>query len=267
MNEYRIDELAQAAGVSVRNVRVYQERGLLPAPRREGRAAWYSDGHLARLRLIARMLERGYTFATIGELLTAAQEGLRVTDLLGSAPPPTPAGPWRKLRSAARLPLAELRRLFGEDPTPERIRRSARLGALADGVAGEDGYVISHPQLLQAAAELIEAGIPLDALLTLAEQVKADTDRVAQRFVGIVADHYLGAPGLERRVDLDAAEVAEVADLINRLRPRANQVLQVLLAQSMDVEIGKALQRAADQLGAGPEEDGGAAPVADDAQV
>src|SRR5699024_8916250 len=85
MSEYRIDDLAQAAGVSVRNVRVYREKGLLPPPRREGRAAWYGDGHVARLKLIARMLERGYTFATIDELLTAAQEGLRVRDLLGSA--------------------------------------------------------------------------------------------------------------------------------------------------------------------------------------
>ncbi|GAA4820156.1 hypothetical protein [Tomitella cavernea] len=68
-------------------------------------------------------------------------------------------------------------------------------------------------------------------------------------------------------MDLDAAGVAEVADPINRLRPRAHQVLQVLLAQSMDVEIGKALQRAADKLGAGTGKRGAAAPVADDAQV
>lgn len=250
MSEYRIDDLARAAGMSVRNVRVYQERGLLPAPRREGRAAWYTDGHLARLELIARMLERGYTFATIDELLTAAQEGMRVTDLLGTPGPPRPSGAWGKLRSAAKVSMAELRRLFGEDPSTDSIRRTARLGALADAVAGDDGFTVAHPELLHAAAELTEAGVPLEDLLNLAEQVQSDMHDIARRFVGIVADHYLGAPGGERPLTLDADEVAQVADLINRLRPRANQVLQVLLAESMDVEIGKALQRAADQLGA-----------------
>ncbi len=53
---YRRDELARAAGVKVRNLRYYQERGLLPPPRREGRIAWYSDDHLTRLRLINDLL-------------------------------------------------------------------------------------------------------------------------------------------------------------------------------------------------------------------
>ena len=43
MAEYRIDDLAREAGTTVRNVRVYQDRGLLPPPRREGRAGIYSD--------------------------------------------------------------------------------------------------------------------------------------------------------------------------------------------------------------------------------
>ena len=46
MTEYRIDELAQQAGTTVRNVRAYQERGLLSPPRRQGRAGLFDDGHL-----------------------------------------------------------------------------------------------------------------------------------------------------------------------------------------------------------------------------
>ena len=51
MADYRIDDLARAAGTTVRNVRAYQERGLLPPPRREGRVALYGDAHLARHRV------------------------------------------------------------------------------------------------------------------------------------------------------------------------------------------------------------------------
>ena len=76
MAEYRINDLAEASGVSVRNIRVYQDRGLLPPPAIRGRTGWYSDEHLVRLNLISRMLERGYTFATISELLHAAHYGI-----------------------------------------------------------------------------------------------------------------------------------------------------------------------------------------------
>ena len=48
MAEYRIDDLARAAGTSVRNVRYYQDGGMLPPPRRQGRVALYSEAHLAR---------------------------------------------------------------------------------------------------------------------------------------------------------------------------------------------------------------------------
>jgi DNA-binding transcriptional MerR regulator len=41
--EYRVAEVARLAGMTVRNVRVYQDRGLLPPPRRQGRIGLYSD--------------------------------------------------------------------------------------------------------------------------------------------------------------------------------------------------------------------------------
>ena len=48
--QYRVEELARAAGVSVDTIRFYQARRLLPAPRRAGRRAVYealrSDGRV-----------------------------------------------------------------------------------------------------------------------------------------------------------------------------------------------------------------------------
>ena len=43
MGEYRIDELARLAGATVRNIRVYQDRGLLAPPRRDGRVGIYTS--------------------------------------------------------------------------------------------------------------------------------------------------------------------------------------------------------------------------------
>lgn len=54
---YTISELAAAAGVTPRTVRYYVAEGLLPPPETRGRYALYSDDHLQRLRLIARLKE------------------------------------------------------------------------------------------------------------------------------------------------------------------------------------------------------------------
>src|SRR5579885_2120055 len=61
MSEYSVDELAHIAGTTVRNVRTYQDRGVLPPPEKRGRKGFYNDTHLARLRLIGQLLQRGYT--------------------------------------------------------------------------------------------------------------------------------------------------------------------------------------------------------------
>lgn len=72
--EYRIGELADAAGVPVRTLRYYQERKLLPPPRRTGRIGLYSEGRLARLRVIADLLGRGHALEGVREPLSAWEQ-------------------------------------------------------------------------------------------------------------------------------------------------------------------------------------------------
>ncbi len=67
--EYRVSEIAEAAGVAVDTVRFYQGRGLLPAPERRGRFAIYTEQHLERLRRIRALLDSGFSLAQIRKLL------------------------------------------------------------------------------------------------------------------------------------------------------------------------------------------------------
>jgi DNA-binding transcriptional MerR regulator len=83
LSEYRLDELATLSGVSVRNIRAYRERGLLDAPRREGRWAFYDDRHLAQLRAVNELLRKGYTSAHIAEFLDGTRQGHDLADILG----------------------------------------------------------------------------------------------------------------------------------------------------------------------------------------
>src|SRR4051794_3786545 len=64
-----IDELGQRAGLTVRNIRAYQSRGLLRPPAVVGRTGYYDDDHLARLELIKEMQGDGFNLGAIGRLL------------------------------------------------------------------------------------------------------------------------------------------------------------------------------------------------------
>src|SRR5581483_9076573 len=72
--EYRIEELARTAGVAVDTIRFYQGKGLLFPPRREGRVTWYSDEHVARLRRIRELQQRGFTLTVIRRFLEGELE-------------------------------------------------------------------------------------------------------------------------------------------------------------------------------------------------
>jgi DNA-binding transcriptional MerR regulator len=150
MAEYRIDELARLAGSTVRNIRAYQDRGLLPPPRLEGRVGMYDDTHLARLRLIGKLLARGYTFAIIKDLLGAWETGKDVAEVLGLEKVLT--DPWSD-EIPGTATYEELVAKFGsgldDDEVARTLERTVELGLIEpDG----DTYRVPSPRLLHVGA-------------------------------------------------------------------------------------------------------------------
>lgn len=244
MIEYRVDDLARRAGVSVRNVRVYQDRGLLPPPRREGRTGWYNESHLARLELITRMLDRGYTFATISELLTAAQSGLRIEDVLTTDDVNETA---QQVRRSTMIGRDELEAMFGEDVSDADLLRGVELGVTAK--VGDD-YRVDNPVLLEAARILAATGIPLAHILDQTEGVRRDLDDVAQRFVALVTDRFLGEG--QDPFDTDASTVGEIVEVVNNLRPLVHRAVSALLVEAMDHRITLTMEDILRQYGGKP---------------
>jgi DNA-binding transcriptional MerR regulator len=228
MTEYRVAELARAAQTSVRNVRVYQDRGLLPPPRREGRIGLYNEAHLARLRLINRLLARGYTFATIGELFDAWGKGKDLADTLGLRE--ALAAPWTQ-EEPVRLTRTEVGRRFGVPFSPEATARAIELGMLIpDGKEGT-GYLVPSPSLLDAGSELVATGVPLDVVLDLAATVQDDMSRVAQRFVSLLLDY------------ISDADSQNMAKRVVRLRPHAQRTVDAFLLMAMQRETDRLLDQ------------------------
>src|SRR3954471_12960206 len=123
-----IEELAQRAATKTSTIRLYQSRGLLPPPRVPGRVGYYADAPLARLRVIARLQERGYSLSAIKELLDGWSHGTSLSDLLGLE---------GELAAAGAAPQAGRVELTGEDfaalfpggeVDPEVVARAVGLG-------------------------------------------------------------------------------------------------------------------------------------------
>src|SRR5436305_1429390 len=72
--ELTIDELAQRTGMTVRNIRAHQSRGLLPPPAVRGRTGYYGPAHLARIELIQEMQAQGLNLHATRRLVDAAPE-------------------------------------------------------------------------------------------------------------------------------------------------------------------------------------------------
>ncbi len=187
--EYRVEQLAAEAGLSVDTVRFYQGRGLLHPPRREGRVAWYDDAHLARLVRVRDLQRRGFTLATIVRILDGeldeADEAL--VDALSTRPDPAPAAGGRTFDLAALadrtgVPAALLRSLEREHLlVPQRV-------------GPEDRYTDDDVGVVAAGLVLLEHGIPLSDLLDIARLHHAATEAVARRAVELFADH-VRSPG------------------------------------------------------------------------
>src|SRR5690606_8256520 len=225
MAEYRIDELARLANTTVRNARVYQDRGLLPPPRREGRVGIYTEVHLARLRLIGQLLKRGYTFANIAELVTVWERGGDLSEVLGFEA--AVGDPWSD-EIPGYITLDELEELFGEQTTPRTVARAVELGLIEP--EGKR-YRVPSPRLLHAGVELVAIGMPLDAVLDIAQGLRDRIDVAAGELTRRVSEHIIAASAPEGI--LHSEDLGEVADVIRRVRPLAQVAVDSILAQAM----------------------------------
>jgi DNA-binding transcriptional MerR regulator len=192
--EYRIEQLARASGVAVDTIRFYQGKGLLEAPRREGRVTWYGDGHVERLGRIRDLQQRGFTLTVIRRFLEGE---LEPSDESLVAAVTRPAAPQT-------LTLEELAERSGvAAPLLKNLEQAGLLTPIGDG--DEPRYPAEDLEAISAGMQLISAGVPLGSLLELGREYAVATDRVARQAVDLFDRH------VRERIQSEggAAEAAE----------------------------------------------------------
>jgi len=153
---YRIDELAHAAGMSVRTVRYYVQRGLLPAAAFRGKDTAYDRGHLARLKAVRRLQEAFFPLDAIAVELEgrSLHEIEQIAD--GKVRPISPSGPApeRDREEDARAAIArQASRLYrrielfpgvdltvAEDAPDESVRLVKDMLAILEAISRDKGH-------------------------------------------------------------------------------------------------------------------------------
>ncbi|MBD2858563.1 MerR family transcriptional regulator [Spongiibacter sp. KMU-158] len=238
--EYSVEELAISANTSVRNIRAYQDRGVLPPPALRGRKGIYSSQHLSRLRLIANLLERGYTLSSIRELLNAVENGVGINEILGMETAIN--SPWGR-EEPITVSMAELVKMFGTKLTPAALKKASDLGLFQ---ASGSKMRVESMNTLEVAAKLCSTGIPLEELLEITANMRGHIQGVADTFVKLVAEHVLkpfGNQPLPPREEFPA-----IADLVWQLRPLAEIVVDAELGRAMDIAAGRFLGDQLEQI-------------------
>jgi DNA-binding transcriptional MerR regulator len=234
-----IDELARRTGMTVRNIRAHQSRGLLPPPEVRGRTGYYGADHIARIELIRELQADGFKLEAISRLLDSAggssDEVLRFTRAVKA--------PFEDEEPQIITP-EELAERYGDagDKAPELLRRAEKLGILrrlADG-----NFEELSPRLGRAASELAALGVSSETALDVAREIRKHSDSVAKTFVELFVREVWKPFEDQGRPDQDLPKVREA---VERLRPLASDALlavfQLAMSDAVEQRVGRELER------------------------
>ncbi len=196
--ELTVEQLAVETGLPTSTIRMYQTKGLLHPPRRQGRTVRYDATHLERLRVVQRLQARGFSLPAIAELIQARARGASVAAVLGlgGSAGPDDWVPVRLRELSKMVPARELR--------PRLLRRAGQLGL----VRWRRGRPHTRRWAWDSGSRLTHLDVPADEVLDQFDRLRAKTDEIAADFVGV----------FERRLWPQMAGHATADDQLTRIR-------------------------------------------------
>ncbi|MGW6276667.1 MerR family transcriptional regulator [Kribbella sp. NPDC055071] len=224
--ELTVDQLAAKVGMTVRNVRAYAGRGLIPPPRLAGRTGYYGADHVARLTLVRELLGKGYTLAAVERMMSELPDGALALGVFE-----TLVNPWTPAEPEV-LDEFQLAERAGVPHDPAVIAQLVKLG-IAE--RQDDGLLrIPNPDLLRTGLEVIKLGVPMQAIFEMLPKLFAQADAVAKTYVelfrGTVWRDFTNA-------GMPAEGWPEIQRTLEGIIPLAGQALVAAFRESMAREI------------------------------
>lgn len=227
-----IGELARRTGMTIRNIRAHQTRGLLPPPEVHGRTGYYNEDHVARIELTREMQAEGLNLEAIRRVLeTADGSSKEIVDFARALRAPF------EDETPEIFDVAELEAAWGQFD-PRLIHRAERLGVLREL---PDGKVeVLSPRLQRAGTALVEFGVSPKAAFDTAAELRRCAEGVARIFVDLFVKEIWEPFDRAGRPEEDWPKVREALD---RMRPLASDALLAMFQITMGDATEKAGER------------------------
>jgi DNA-binding transcriptional MerR regulator len=168
-----LEELTDRVGMSVRNIRFYTSKGLVPPPLRRGRNGYYTSDHVARLQLVQELQGHGFTLSAIEKYLAGIPAEASPADI---ALHRTMLAPWMA-DSREELSRAELERRAGRTLDAPDLETLQALGVLES--CGRGRFLVSASQL-GVGLGLLDLGYPIEAARAAHEVYTAHGRAIAE---------------------------------------------------------------------------------------
>ena len=216
-----LDALTARVGMSVRNVRFYTTRGLVPPPIRRGRSGYYSADHVARLELVQELQGHGFTLSAIERYVARIPDRATPEDI---ALHRTMLAPWHA-QHPTRLTRTELGRRAGRALDDDDLETLEALGVVTP--VGVGRYDVSVSQL-SVGVGLLDLGYPVEAARAAAkvyaEHGRAIAEELYEVFRTQVWPHYRESGASPERIQ----------EVVERLKPLSIAGLVAAYEAGMD---------------------------------
>lgn len=248
-NQMTIGELARRTGMTVRNIRAHQTRGLLPPPEVHGRTGYYNENHIARIELTREMQAEGLNLEAIRRVLGSTPEGSprEIVDFARAVRAPF------EDEAPEIFEPAELAASWHADALdPKLIRHAEKLGIVRELPDGRVEAI--SPQLQRAGAALIELGVRPEAALATADALRRHSEGAARAFVDLFVKEIWEPFDKAGRPEGDWQKVREA---LERLRPLASGAVLAMFQITMGEATEKASERTLQEAAKPPRRRGG----------
>jgi DNA-binding transcriptional MerR regulator len=229
-----IGELARRTGMTVRNIRAHQTRGLLPPPEVHGRTGFYNDEHVARIELTREMQAEGLNLEAIRRVLESTEgSSAEIVDFARAVRAPF------EDETPEIFEPGELAEIWGaKELAPKLIRRGEKLGILRELPGGQIEAI--SPRLQRAGGALVELGVSPNATLNVADKLRRQADAAARTFVDLFVKEIWEPFEKAGRPEEDWPKVREALD---RMRPLASDAVLAMFQIAMGEATEKAGER------------------------
>jgi len=199
-----LEQLTRRTGLTVRTVRFYTSRGLVPPPIRRGRSGYYSTEHVARIELVLELQSHGFTLSAIERYVAGIPDDATPEEIALAR---TMLAPWQS-DLPVEMDLAQLETKAGRELSADDLATLQALGVLR--VRGSS-YLVASNQLA-IGVRLLELGFPREVAVAAAAVYQEHGEQMAKELYEVINGQL--APLYD-----DAATSEHFREIMERLKP------------------------------------------------